>query len=234
MASHPASDPSPESAGSFDLAGHSFRVAAYAVELGRQVGLDGATLHTVFMGGLLHDIGKLFLPAGLLTHPGPLPGSAALVVRRHPELGRDFLLRSGAAKTVVEVVYGHHEHWNGGGYPRGLRQDGIPLGARLVAIADTYDAIRSHRVYRAGRSHGRAMFELEQAAGAQLDPNLVECFTAVPTTIRERIGDMHIAPEVVERLLTPASAGNTPVWADAGFDDAWTEPRAAAVPVAVR
>ena len=164
-----------------ETAGHSLRVAVYAVELAQAMGLDDEGVRAIEWGALLHDIGKVAVPDHILRKVTPLTGDEWLILRQHPLWGYAMLVEAGFLKTVsLEIVYSHHERWDGLGYPRGLAGDEIPLGVRLFAVVDTYDAITSDRHYRRARSHRQALAELEEAAGAQLDPELVAVFRRLP------------------------------------------------------
>jgi putative nucleotidyltransferase with HDIG domain len=156
--------------------GHSSRVTVFAQAMARRVGLDKERLSVLRLGALLHDIGKLAVPSSVLLKRGPLTESELGQVRRHPVAGARMLETLGAPATVAPVVLHHHERWDGGGYPSGQKGEEIPLEARILCIADSFDAMTSTRPYRAPKSPDEALEELERCAGAQFDPELVDAF----------------------------------------------------------
>ncbi|MDX1934037.1 MAG: GAF domain-containing protein [Capsulimonadales bacterium] len=160
--------------------GHSRRVVEYAVRLAREIGLSGAELRTLRRGALIHDIGKIGIPDAILHKPGPLTPEETEVMRRHPELGYEMLRGVSHLSEEVMLVLAHQERWDGRGYPAGLSGNEIPLFARLFAIVDTFDAILSDRPYRKGRPYSVACRIIEEEAGKQFDPSLVNAFLAIP------------------------------------------------------
>jgi len=164
-----------------ETSSHSLRTALYATELAKAVGFDDDGVKAVEWGALLHDIGKLAVPEHILRKAAPLSEDEWLILRQHPVWGYAMLVEEGSLETTsLEIVYSHHERWDGLGYPHGLAGEEIPLGARLFAVVDTYDAITSDRPYRQARSHLQALAELERAAGTQLDPRCVAAFRRLP------------------------------------------------------
>jgi len=164
-----------------ETAAHSLRAAVYAAELARAMGFLTAGVKAIEWGALLHDIGKMAVPDHILRKTTPLTGDEWLILRQHPLWGYAMLAEASGLQTAsLEIVYSHHERWDGLGYPHGLAGEEIPLGARLFAVVDTYDAITSDRHYRRARSHRQALAEIEQAAGTQLDPDLVAVFQRLP------------------------------------------------------
>jgi len=171
-----------------ETAGHSLRVAVYSVELAKAVGLDDDGVRAIEWGALLHDIGKVAVPDHILRKATPLTGDEWLILRQHPLWGYAMLVEAGFLSTSsLAIVSSHHERWDGLGYPHGLAGEEIPFGARLFAVVDTYDAITSDRHYRRARSHRQALAELEQAAGTQLDPELVAVFRQLPQVDPRRL-----------------------------------------------
>ncbi|HYN21541.1 MAG TPA: HD-GYP domain-containing protein, partial [Thermoanaerobaculia bacterium] len=154
-----------------ETTGHSFRVALYAVELARRLGVEGEELKAIEWGALLHDVGKMVVPDEILRKGNPLNEDEWLIMKQHPSWGYEMLAEVSFLRSEsLDLIYSHHERWDGDGYPRGLAGEEIPLVARIFAAVDTYDAITSDRPYRRARPHSVAMAELEKVAGHQLDP----------------------------------------------------------------
>ena len=162
-----------------DTEGHSRRVAALALAIGRELGLPHEQLQALYRGGLLHDIGKIGIPDRILHKPGPLDEEEWAVMRRHPRLGFKVLDGVEFLMAGSEVVLYHHERYDGKGYPMGLRGDAIPLVARVFAVADAYDAMTSPRPYRAPMDSRSAIEEIVRNAGSQFDPQVVRAFLRV-------------------------------------------------------
>ncbi|MCG8554754.1 MAG: HD domain-containing protein [Proteobacteria bacterium] len=158
---------------------HSRRVSAWARLLGAQLGLAGDDLLQCELGALLHDVGKIGVPDAILHKPAKLTEQEWVEMRKHPGYGREMVAGIPRLKGASHVVYCHHERWEGGGYPRGLKGDRIPIGARIFAVVDTYDAMTSDRVYRKGLPHETAVEEIRRLAGIQYDPQVVGAFLAM-------------------------------------------------------
>src|SRR5207302_10254717 len=158
---------------------HSERVSELAARVASCIGLDAEQVELTRLAGSLHDLGKLAIPEEILRKPGELTDSERLVLERHPMIGFR-MLDSLGVDPVADVVLHHHERWDGAGYPDGLRGDAIPLGARIIFVADAYDAMTSDRVYRAKRSAEAALAELERCSGTQFDPEIVAAFVEDP------------------------------------------------------
>ena len=154
---------------------HSERVAELAARVAIRLGLDAEQIELTRLAGSLHDLGKLAIPEELLRKPGELTDSERLVLERHPQIGFR-MLDSLGVDPVADIVLHHHERWDGAGYPDGLHGEEIPFAARIIFVADAYDAITSDRVYSPRRSPAVALTELERCAGTQFDPTIVAAF----------------------------------------------------------
>lgn len=157
-------------------AGHSARVARLAAGFARWLGWPAEELADAQWAGLAHDLGKLRVPASILTKPGPLTPQERAVILRHPIWSARILLALGAPARVVEAVLAHHERWDGYGYPHGRPGPAIPPLAQVVALADAFDAMTSVRSYATAKAPGDALADLEQAAGSQFAPDLAREF----------------------------------------------------------
>lgn len=160
--------------------GHSERVVTYSLRLGREYGLTGDKLKALEFGSLLHDIGKIGVPDSILRKPGKLTEAEWIKMREHPLHGQQILRGIEFLEGAARVVSQHHEKWDGSGYPLGLHDEEIDVCARIFAVADAFDAITSDRVYRRGKSYQEAAKELDDWAGRQFDPKVVEAFHRVP------------------------------------------------------
>ena len=160
-------------------AGHSERVSQLALAIGRQLGLTSDQLGHLHRGGLLHDIGKLAIPAAILDKPGPLTAEETRVMREHVRIGARILAPIKAYGEAISVVLHHHERFDGSGYPDGLAGEAIPLLARIFAVADCYDALTVDRPYRRGVRPPEAVAVILQEAGTNYDPRVVTAFLAV-------------------------------------------------------
>lgn len=156
---------------------HSHSVGELAAEIATRVGLSSEDIQLVRLAGRLHDLGKLAIPEEILRKPGPLSDAERLVLERHPQIGFRMLQSLGVEPIATWVLH-HHERWDGRGYPDGLAGEAIPLGARIVFVADAYDAMTTERVYGTRRSPAQALAELGQCAGTQFDPAVVAAFLA--------------------------------------------------------
>jgi putative nucleotidyltransferase with HDIG domain len=153
--------------------GHSRRVASLTVSVATQHGLEGDALMQIEHGALLHDIGKLKIPDSILLKPAGLDDNEWVTMKKHPEYGREFLCNIEFLRDAADLVFSHHEKFNGKGYPRGLRGEGIPLGARIFAIVDAIDAMIYKRPYNRPVSFREAAEEIRRCAGEHFDPDLV-------------------------------------------------------------
>ena len=159
--------------------GHGERVGALSVLIGRQLGLSEGRLRALAQGALLHDVGKIGVPDAILHKPGPLDDDEFRVIQEHPVRGDDILGSSNGAGIERAVVRHHHEKFDGRGYPDGLAGEDIPLEARIAAVADVHDALRSARSYRTAWTRDRAVAQIEQDSGTHFDPRCVEAFLLV-------------------------------------------------------
>jgi putative nucleotidyltransferase with HDIG domain len=158
---------------------HSQRVARYTLAIARQMQISDPDMEDIGRGALLHDIGKIGVPDSILLKPGPLTAAEWIEMRKHPEVGYRILESIQFLRPAAEIVLAHQERWDGGGYPRRLSAEAIPLGARIFMIADTLDAMTSDRPYRKAASFGQARQEISRCAGTQFDPRCVEAFLAL-------------------------------------------------------
>ena len=160
---------------------HSQRVADYTLRLAREMGVrDKDTLDVFWRGALLHDVGKIGIPDEVLLKPGPLSQEEWVVMRNHPEVGAQMLRKIEFLHGPSEIVLSHHERYDGAGYPRKLKGDQIPLGARLFAVIDVYDALTTDRAYHTARSHTDALTKIREEAQTHFDPAVVAAFAEIP------------------------------------------------------
>ncbi|WP_158752005.1 HD domain-containing phosphohydrolase [Acidobacterium sp. S8] len=160
--------------------GHSKRVTGYTVALARAMDLSAPDIRTIARGAFLHDIGKMAIPDAILLKPGKLDSDEQTVMRDHCARGYQILCKIPYLREAAEIVYAHQEHFDGSGYPRGLKAADIPLGARIFAVADTLDAITSDRPYRRANSFTAARTEIQRCAGTQFDPQVVDVYLSMP------------------------------------------------------
>jgi len=158
---------------------HSRHVSTISAKLTRYLGLGPVAVFDATLGGLLHDLGKLYIPDAVLNKMGRLDDGEYAVIKEHPEFTWVVMSGMSTFKPLRDVAIAHHERWDGKGYPKGIAGEDIPIEARVTAIADTYDAMTSDRPYRSGVSHEAAMAEIKRVAGTQLDPRLVEKFVSM-------------------------------------------------------
>ena len=178
-----------------DAARHAERVASLAADVAIALGLPERDLREIRLGALLHDVGKLAVPDEILRSPGPLTPLEWATMRRHPEAGERILapllaaagVTRASARGVLAIVRSHHERWDGAGYPDGLAGDGIPLGARVVAVADAFEAMLEHRPYRQPRARADAVSEMADEASRQFDP---ECVASLLAVVRRRYANV--------------------------------------------
>ena len=175
--------------------GHSERVVSYSLRLGREYGLNSEEMKALEFGSLLHDIGKIGVPDSILRKPAKLTEEEWVRMREHPVHGQQILRGIEFLQGAARVVAQHHEQWDGSGYPLGLRAEEIDICARIFAVADAFDAITSDRVYRRGKSYEAAAQELDDWAGRQFDPKIVEAFHRVPKEDWEALHRQSLMPK---------------------------------------
>jgi putative nucleotidyltransferase with HDIG domain len=162
----------------YETEGHTLRVAELTVNLARAYGLSEADIKHIRRGALLHDIGKVGVPDKILLKPGPLTDEEWKVMRKHPQMGYDMLKGIEYLRPALDIPYYHHEHWDGNGYPNGLKGKEIPLAARLFSIVDSWDALTSNRPYRKKFSDSATKETMLAEKGTRFDPELVDFFLA--------------------------------------------------------
>ena len=167
--------------------GHSKRVTAYAIALARAMGIPPDEIKIIARGAFLHDIGKMAIPDEILRKPGKLTPEEQSVMREHCSRGYHMLRKIPFLSGAAEIVYCHQEHYDGNGYPNGLRGREIPVGARIFAVADTLDAITSDRPYRKARGFDTAREEILRCSGTQFDPAVVETFLKIPNELWQEL-----------------------------------------------
>ncbi len=175
--------------------GHSERVVTYSLRLGREYGLSSEEMKALEFGSLLHDIGKIGVPDSILRKPAKLTEEEWVLMREHPVHGQQILRGIEFLQGAAKVVAQHHEQWDGSGYPNGLRGEEIDVCARIFSVADAFDAITSDRVYRRGKSYEAAAQELDDWAGRQFDPKVVEAFHRVPKEDWEELHRLSLLPK---------------------------------------
>jgi len=163
---------------------HIRRVQLYATAVARELGMSAAETQAVRTAALLHDIGKLAVPEHILSKPGPLTAEEFQKVQAHPQVGADIIAAVPFSYPVAPLIQNHHERWDGRGYPRGLKGDDIPLGARILFLVDYFDALTSNRPYHEAMTFEAAVALIEQEAGKALDPRCVQAFVHVLPQVR--------------------------------------------------
>ena len=189
-----------------DTAGHSQRVTLYSLEIAKAMGCSQELCRHLTWGASLHDIGKMGIPDSILLKTSKLTPEETVIMQEHVQIG--FKVMGGIAflAPAAEIVMGHHERFDGTGYPRGLIGEEIPLGARIFAVADTLDAIMSDRPYRLGRPFAVARKEIQEESGKQFDPKVVDGFLSIKEETWERIRlDAAMTRPDVQRVFSPTS-----------------------------
>jgi len=169
-------------------AGHSEKVSMWSEIVARKLGLSREEQEKIKLAARLHDIGKISIPDGILNKPAPLTEEEYAEIKKHAALGADILSNIESLKEVSKIIRHHHEWYNGEGYPDGLTGEEIPLGSRIISVADAYQAMTSDRPYRKAFSKEKAIAELERGAGSQFDPKIVRIFIGILLGERENLG----------------------------------------------
>ena len=171
-----------------NIAGHALRTSKLARTLAHSMQCTEEVAHLMALAALMHDIGKIDIPANILDKSGPLTEQEWSVIRRHPQIGHQMLIEAGGIYAyIAPLVLAHHERWDGKGYPYGLAGEAIPLGARVLAVVDAFDAMTEHRPYRPTITIDEAKVELRRCAGSAFDPAVVE---ALLTLYRKERADV--------------------------------------------
>jgi len=197
-------------------AGHSRRVFLYSIEIAKAMGGLEHELKNIAMGAWLHDIGKLAIPDAILLKPGPLTDEERRVMQRHVQIGYDLVKGIRFLSNAAEIILGHHERCDGSGYPRGLKAEEIPAGARIFAVADTFDAMTSDRPYRRALPFAASREVIERGAGKQYDAHVALVFLSTPDETWQEISRETAAIQVfsvaaaddiqaLSRLVKPGS-----------------------------
>jgi putative two-component system response regulator len=192
---------------------HCERLVLLAARVGEQVGLAKGELEALAYGALLHDVGKIGVPEGILLKPGPLDADEWTILRRHPEIGERICQPLGLSREFLPIIRSHHERWDGSGYPDGLVGTQIAMGARIVGLVDAFDAMTHDRPYRPARTTLEALDELRREAGHHFDPELVTLFIQATETMPDESAESWPSLDI-----TPASRPLV-------RDDAWVSGR---------
>jgi HD-GYP domain-containing protein (c-di-GMP phosphodiesterase class II) len=171
-----------------DTGDHNYRVTLYALRLGEAAGLDDSGLRGLILGAFLHDVGKIGIPDPVLLKPGRLDAAEFEIMRSHVGLGEEIIAKSDWLRPARDVVAGHHEKFDGSGYPLGLKGEAIPLNARIFAIVDVFDALTSRRPYKDPLSLEASLEIIRTGAGTHFDPRLVEHFLELAAELHADIG----------------------------------------------
>src|ERR1035438_7898420 len=182
--------------------GHSKRVTAFTIAIARAMGLPREQINTIARGAFLHDIGKIAIPDSILKKPGKLESDEMTIMKEHAYHGYQIVKKIPFLAEAAEIVYSHQEWFNGSGYPRGLKGEEIPLGARIFSVADTLDAITTDRIYRPKQTLHAAKIEIDKWAGKQFDPEVVKVFLEMPENIWEDLRN-----EIHAQIYRVASTG---------------------------
>ena len=173
----------------YETQGHSHRVTEMTVRLARALGMNNGELVHIRRGALLHDVGKMAIPDHILQKPGPLTHPEWEIMRKHPSYAYELLFPITYLRPALEIPYNHHEKWDGSGYPRGLKAESIPFAARIFAVIDVWDALRSNRPYRDAWPAEKIRTYLRDNAGSHFDPQIVEVFLTFAAKTALKIED---------------------------------------------
>jgi cyclic di-GMP phosphodiesterase len=179
--------------------GHSKRVTAFTMAIAHAMDLPREHRDVIARGAFLHDIGKMAIPDAILRKPGRLTPEEQMLMREHALLGYQMLRKIPFLQEAAQIVYCHQERYDGSGYPRGLKGDQIPIGARIFAVADTFDAITSDRPYRAAQSISAARREIQKYSGRQFDPEVVTTFMSISDELWQELRTEIDAPDVARK-----------------------------------
>ncbi len=168
-----------------EVGNHSYRVTQFAMVLARKMEVSGRDLVDIYCGSLLHDLGKIGVPDAVLLKQGKLSEEEQKVMLRHPEIGYKIINHIGYLSRAAEIIYSHHEHYDGSGYPRGLKGNEIPLGARIFSVCDILDALTVNRIYRKAVSYDEAKNYILSASNNLFDPDVIEGFLSAENDLKE-------------------------------------------------
>jgi putative nucleotidyltransferase with HDIG domain len=188
-------------------AGHSLRVSEYSCAIARTMNVEQQEHELIRVGALLHDIGKIGISDAVLQKQERLTPDEEALIRQHPVIGRKILECVHGFEAYLPVVELHHENWDGGGYPRGLKGEETPRMARIVKVADAYDAMTSDRPYRRGMAHDQAIRIIEKHAGTQFDVAVVEAFVALGDTLQRPAGSEESVRESLHQMAAALRLG---------------------------
>ena len=183
--------------------GHLRRIAGYSAQIAEALGLPPGQVRTIRYAGILHDIGKIGVREAILGKPGPLDAEEQAELRQHAEHGAAIVAPMRFAASVAPIIYTHHEHWDGGGYPRGVAGEAIPIGAHIIAVVDAWDAMTTDRPYRPSLGDTEALRRLRAGSGTQWDPRVVNMFLSLLSQGRLQQADL---PEALDTLIGEDSA----------------------------
>ncbi len=178
-----------------EVGNHSLRVTEFSLVIGNAFGARGRDLVDLYCGSLLHDIGKIGIPDAILLKPGPLDAEEQAIMHKHPDIGYGILGRIGYFRKAAEIIRTHHEHFDGSGYPRALKGEQIPVGARVFAVADALDALTVTRPYHKASSFEETIDVITAESGSLYDPAVVQAFLNASQELRDYIGRIFISLE---------------------------------------
>ncbi|MHC4183807.1 MAG: HD domain-containing phosphohydrolase [Planctomycetota bacterium] len=173
-----------------EVGSHSYRVTQFSMVLSKEFKIEGRDLIDIYCGSLLHDLGKIGIPDAILLKQGRLTEEEQAVMKQHPEIGHRIISHIGYLSGAADIVHSHHEHFDGSGYPRGLKGEAIPLGARIFTISDTLDALTVDRIYRKGIPYREAREYIHSESDSLFDPSVVQAFLNVDEELKEFVGQI--------------------------------------------